>query len=642
MSRVKSIEAFVKKRMANRSLIWIALCLFAGALNLFLTSPELRFLFGMALMLFFPGHALARLVPLGDRPDPVLKGCLSLGLSLLLSSVLFMVMVCLLDRVTPGALIAGLVFPAIVLYWMSPNPAPRYDRTPKMLIPVALLLGASLLRLPHLGYADFQGDEADNCLRYCLRLLNGEGEVVFGNRRPPTQLLVAAMGYLLSGNFNEFFIRFPFAVAGIAVVLAVYLVGKEMYGEREGIVAGVFTAVSGYAIAFSRILQYQSIVVLSVCLTVYFAYRYADRSGERNRTPLWLAFAFLGYAAFSHYEGFIVLPVLIYCAIKEHRSAPGGIDWRGWIAGVTLFLIIAGLFYLPFLLGPKVEKVSTFYQSTRFGGGLLHFNWKVMWYSAVPYNSLPFLGTATLLFLVSLRRLRDPRSWIIGLWFVSYFLVFMVFMRKPNTHIHNFFYPWFIFAAVGFTTLLDGITSAVSALRTRRVAAGLLVASLVGVTGYTVVFDVINLLANDPERVWRLPKSERPRYGIFGYPYHRAWKSAGYLFRSGELAGEYISNEKPDVTNFYLRQRQQKRIKKAKYFIRVENPHPWKNRRHKKPTREFHPIAVFLSASGRTQMTLYQKTKKAVVPTIYRYRVFDDAYHRLDAFPPPLIQKRKK
>ncbi len=643
MSREVSIVAFVKGRVQNRALIWSVLCCLAGAVNLLFDNPTTRFVSGMPLMLVFPGHALIRLLPFGSRPNPLLKGCVSLGLSLLLSSVLFMLMVCIVDQVDTVGLIAGLVILSVGMYLTSPMPAPRYDwRNPRLLIPVALLIGASLLRLPQLGYSDFQGDEADNCLRYCLELLNGEGEVVFGNRRPPTQLLVAAMGYLLSGNFDELFIRFPFSVAGIAIVLMVYFIGKEMYGEREGLIAGALTAVSGYAIAFSRILQYQTIVVLSVCLTVYFAHRVMGRKGDRDRTSLLLAFAFLGYSTFSHYEGFIVAPVLAYCAFKNYRSASGGMDRKGWMTGIVLFAVIAGLFYLPFILGPKVDEVGTFYKSTRFGGGLLHFNWKVMWYSAVPYNSLPFLGMVALLSLLSLRRARDPRSLMIWLWFFSYFLVFMIFMRKPNTHIQNFFYPWFILAAVGFTTLFDAVLARLPAGRARRAAAVFLVASLVGVTGYTVVFDVDNLLGSNPERIWRRPKSERPRYGIFGFPYHRAWKSAGYLFRSGKLSGNYVSNEKPDVTNFYLRQKQQRKIDRAKYFIQVEKPHPWSRRRYKKPKKGFRPIAVFTSEAGRTKMTIYERTKKEVRITRYVFRAFDDAYHALDKFPPPLIEKWKK
>jgi hypothetical protein len=49
------------------------------------------------------------------------------------------------------------------------------------------------------------------------------------------------------------------------------------------------------------------------------------------------------------------------------------------------------------------------------------------------------------------------------------------------------------------------------------------------------------------------PYEELPQTGFFGFAHRTGWKAIGQKIMSGELAGDYGSNEEPDVTTWYTR-----------------------------------------------------------------------------------------
>lgn len=49
------------------------------------------------------------------------------------------------------------------------------------------------------------------------------------------------------------------------------------------------------------------------------------------------------------------------------------------------------------------------------------------------------------------------------------------------------------------------------------------------------------------------PYDQPPRAGLFGFAHRTGWKAVGQKISSGELSGDYGSNEEPDVTTWYTR-----------------------------------------------------------------------------------------
>lgn len=71
-------------------------------------------------------------------------------------------------------------------------------------------------------------------------------------------------------GLNEFGTRFTAALSGILTVLALYYLVKECFGQRIGLVAALFLAISPWAIHYSRITYRVNLLPLLFCIAVLF------------------------------------------------------------------------------------------------------------------------------------------------------------------------------------------------------------------------------------------------------------------------------------------------------------------------------------------------------------------------------------
>ena len=136
----------------------------------------------------------------------------------------------------------------------------------------AVLVIGGVLRLGNLGYAEFHGDEARAVLR-AAAVIQGYDDVLLLHKKGPAEILLPSATFALAGRVTETTARLPFALAGLTALVAVYLLGRRMFGPLAGWAAAMLLAVDGYAVAFSRIVQYQSIVILTAALVVLILVR---------------------------------------------------------------------------------------------------------------------------------------------------------------------------------------------------------------------------------------------------------------------------------------------------------------------------------------------------------------------------------
>ncbi|MDQ3249199.1 MAG: glycosyltransferase family 39 protein, partial [Chloroflexota bacterium] len=135
-----------------------------------------------------------------------------------------------------------------------------------------LLLVGGFLRFANLGYAEFHGDEARAVLR-AAGVIQGYDDVLFLHKKGPAEVLLPAVVFSLVGRLDEASARLPFAVANLAVLLAVFALGRRMLGTLAGWAAAFLLAFDGYLIAFAHFVQYQSLVLLTSALVVLIVYR---------------------------------------------------------------------------------------------------------------------------------------------------------------------------------------------------------------------------------------------------------------------------------------------------------------------------------------------------------------------------------
>jgi 4-amino-4-deoxy-L-arabinose transferase-like glycosyltransferase len=339
-------------------------------------------------------------------------------------------------------LLLGLLLVAILRAQQSPTTAsaptaeppaagkPR-SRLGYLLIVLAV---AAALRFPSLGYGEFDKDELD-VAQWARSTLLGQTNVVYGHRKGPTEIWFTAIAAGTSGQFDEATARLPFVLASLGAIAGTVLLGEEFFGRRRGLLAGLLLSGEGIFLGFSRMAQYQGVVLLMVVLTAWCAYRFW-RAQEKRAEAYYLALGVLFWSAgvFAHWDGLAIGAVLAY-AVWQKWLAPARneqfSDVRAHIARhgrellallvVTIaFFAIPLDFYLQLFFNPQAAQLKE-YAGERIGFSLfngaptfmLHFTF---------YDASPFAVALLCLAAVVLGRHVPRLGWlIIGLMALSFF-----------------------------------------------------------------------------------------------------------------------------------------------------------------------------------------------------------------------------
>ncbi len=360
---------------------------------------------GALILFLLPGLAWAsRLFP---TLDPLTRWTLGAGLSYTLAMVLGLIL-----HYLPGPLplwaeltaLNALVLISGLAAGGRQSASRRHSAELNRWLLIVLLL-AAIFRLVSLGYSEFQGDEALAMIT-AAEALEGHQDALYLRGKGPGEVLLPMALWRLTGTINEAVARLPFAIAGLLMVLTVYLLGRRLFhsrtglskglgkerrhlGEQAGLIAAGILALNGFLVGFSRIVQYQSLVVWMSGLAFLCAWEW--RASEDRQAPRWagLAGAFLATGLLAHYDAILVAPALGYLSVSAIKSTNqqtrGSANLQSlasrFLIAAGALLIIAGLFYLPYLLDPQATRTGA-YLGDRIGDTLfknnlrsfLHFN----------------------------------------------------------------------------------------------------------------------------------------------------------------------------------------------------------------------------------------------------------------------------
>lgn len=461
----------------------------------------LLFAAGFALMVVAPGWLLVELVlPRREATDALERALLSIG-----AGFGILVAVGLLNHLVPWPLVPGystrMIFVTGVLaVLLARRSRPERDRGPTgssarlrttrpggrpdagsatrprsrdpLSLPrsvprsawlqvAAVVAFGALLRLPDIGYAEVQGDEATIMLK-AAAALQGRTDAIFVHKKGPAEIVIASAFYALEDRAEEALVRLPFAFATLAGLAVVYLIGRAMFSPAAGVVAGLLLGVNGFFVGFARIVQYQSIVFLMSALAIWCAWRLSrspvspasPRSPDSPASssspaspasptspnppaasgtasgddPAWIGLGafFVAIGLMAHYDTVFALPPIAWLVWRRWRAAgPASgrfdvatglarADFRriGWAAlGAAVLL---GIFFVPLALHPYFRSTTLDYLvQTRLGGdggdGLFHNALLNSATLATFYSSTWLMLAVAVLLLVELgRRLAAP------------------------------------------------------------------------------------------------------------------------------------------------------------------------------------------------------------------------------------------
>lgn len=159
--------------------------------------------------------------------------------------------------------------------------------------------------------------------------------------QPPLWIwLQAASGAVL--GFSEWSARVWAALFGVAGVYATYLLGREWFGPRTGLLSAlVLTTTLAYAVT-SRLAVLDTAAVTWMVLALRAGYR-AYREGRRG-DYVWSAL-FLGLCVLTRGPGTVVLPAAAVLLFLAYRRSLGRLRDVPWLPAAGAFLAVSAPWY---------------------------------------------------------------------------------------------------------------------------------------------------------------------------------------------------------------------------------------------------------------------------------------------------------
>jgi len=221
----------------------------------------------------------------------------------------------------------------------------------------AVIVLAAVLRVYRLAAESYWYDEV-TFLRW-TRLGPVELVLTFWSgveTNPPLYNLVVNVWHGLFGP-SPASIRMVSVLFGVAAVAVVYLLGRELYDHRAGLVAALVMAVAGYQIRFSQEARMYTMLLFGAVLSYYCLVRLLDGDGLRWETGYVAATLFMLY---THYLGiFVVIAQGLYVVAMALR--PGRVRDRFWRWAGTQLAV--ALLYLPWVPAIVAQRSSGWYST---------------------------------------------------------------------------------------------------------------------------------------------------------------------------------------------------------------------------------------------------------------------------------------
>lgn len=323
-----------------------------------------------------------------------------------------------------------------------------------------LVLLAFALRLVKLGSRDFWHDEAHNLLKSeQLGKVLFEGDLV-SNHPPLFAVLVTAWRWLGLG-LGEWSVRFVPLILGVCGVLALYVLGKRMYGARAGLLAAFLMAIAPMHVYHSQDLKVYILLPFTGTVMTYFLYR-ASRTNARKD---WACYGLS--AAVACYSELFVAPMLVAINLWFLLQWLGNRDDRikSWavanVVGALLFLPQFAVMLRKFnavLTGPEqwwipwptLTTVAFYLKTLSFGYGDLDPAFKIA--------LVLFLISAGAGFVIGLKRNRSAAV-LLAMWFVlsPALIVALSYWRGQSLFLFRallpYAVPYYLFAGIAVSSL---------------------------------------------------------------------------------------------------------------------------------------------------------------------------------------------
>lgn len=213
-----------------------------------------------------------------------------------------------------------------------------------------VLVSGSILRFFNLGNIIFYWDEPLHSVRIAAQSLRF---VLANNDASAFSALLVHL--LLPLGKLEIMARLPSAVFGVGTIIAIYLLGKNLFSKREGLIAAFFVSFSPLLIRYSQYSRAYSVYIFLSLLSLFFFLK----STETNRTKHWVVYSLATIInLYNHMFALFVLPVFgIYASgimarglLQKKSSTERKFNKRifyKFVLWTFIALFLVAILYLP-------------------------------------------------------------------------------------------------------------------------------------------------------------------------------------------------------------------------------------------------------------------------------------------------------
>lgn len=218
---------------------------------------------------------------------------------------------------------------------------------------VVIAIGTAL-RLFGLGAENYWIDEFRSLTYVANRTpIQVAVEIPFFDPHPPLYYVLLDLWTDLFGR-SEPMVRLLSAIFGIAAIPMLYLVGKELYDERVGVVAAGILALSRFHIRFSQTARMYSLFVFATLLSMYWLLRLREDPSRRNTVAYFVSTVILVYA---HVFGTLVVAAQ-HCYVLASRyvreDGTFAVPLRKWIGTHVVVVALA----IPWGIGIATQAMT--------------------------------------------------------------------------------------------------------------------------------------------------------------------------------------------------------------------------------------------------------------------------------------------
>ncbi len=165
-----------------------------------------------------------------------------------------------------------------------PVPSAPQDISPTAFwLLLSILAGALLLRLPGLN-SGLWADEIDTVLHYVTLPFHDIPFALESQNNHVLFTMLAKLSRIIFG-YSAWALRLPAVLLGVGGVYAVYRLGRELSGEREGILAAALVAASSQHVFFSQNGRGYTGMFLFATLAAMLLLRLLDRTRREDPVP---------------------------------------------------------------------------------------------------------------------------------------------------------------------------------------------------------------------------------------------------------------------------------------------------------------------------------------------------------------------